>query len=183
MSGSCVKACLGLVVAIAVSVPCAIGQDIDLFEKQVRPILANNCYACHGPDSGEGQAELRLDSLEGMLRGGRSGPALVRVTLRVTPPPRSPTTGQTTMAVPASRYRRPLACKAWPREAHLRRKSVSMRALYGSVVPVVEADTDQIRNSTYTVTYPLSLTQHVPSAFSSSAVILNMRSRVEIIRS
>ena len=48
-----------------------------LFEKRVRPILANNCYACHGPHAGEGQAGLRLDSLEGMLRGGRSGPAIV----------------------------------------------------------------------------------------------------------
>ena len=53
------------------------GQADDLFEKRVRPILVNNCYACHGPAAGEGQAGLRLDSLEGMLRGGRSGPALV----------------------------------------------------------------------------------------------------------
>ena len=73
----CVKRCLVLLLAIGVSLPCAIGQVIDLFEKQVRPILANNCYACHGPDSGNGQADLRLDSLEGLLKGGRSGPALV----------------------------------------------------------------------------------------------------------
>ena len=57
--------------------PLAHGQADDFFEKQVRPILANNCYPCHGPASGEGQAGLRLDSLDGMLRGGRSGPALV----------------------------------------------------------------------------------------------------------
>ena len=53
------------------------GQADDLFEKRVRPILVNNCYACHGPAAGEGQAGLRLDSLEGMLRGGRSGPSVV----------------------------------------------------------------------------------------------------------
>ncbi len=53
------------------------GQADDLFEKQVRPILANNCYPCHGPAAGEGQAGLRLDSSAGMLRGGRSGPAVV----------------------------------------------------------------------------------------------------------
>ena len=51
------------------------GQE-DFFEKNVRPVLANNCYPCHGPLSGVGQASLRLDSLEGMLRGGRSGPAI-----------------------------------------------------------------------------------------------------------
>ncbi len=52
-------------------------QDADFFEKRIRPILANNCFACHGPHAGEGQAGLRLDSLEGMLRGGRSGAAIV----------------------------------------------------------------------------------------------------------
>ncbi len=51
--------------------------DSTLFERRIRPILATNCYACHGPSAGEGQAGLRLDSLEGMLRGGRSGPAIV----------------------------------------------------------------------------------------------------------
>ncbi len=50
---------------------------LEFFEKQVRPILANRCYPCHGPGAGQGQAALRLDSLAGMLRGGRSGPAMV----------------------------------------------------------------------------------------------------------
>ena len=52
-------------------------QDSEFFEKEVRPILANRCYACHGPHAGEGQAGLRLDSLAGMLEGGRSGPVIV----------------------------------------------------------------------------------------------------------
>ena len=51
-------------------------DEIDHFERRVRPILANRCYACHGPHAGAGQAGLRLDSLAGMLRGGRSGPAI-----------------------------------------------------------------------------------------------------------
>ena len=64
------------VLASGIVVPGA-AQDGDFFEKEVRPILANRCFACHGPHAGEGQAGLRLDSLDGMLRGGRSGPALV----------------------------------------------------------------------------------------------------------
>ena len=52
-------------------------QDHAFFEKHVRPILANQCFACHGPHSGDGQAGLRLDSLAGILKGGRSGPAVV----------------------------------------------------------------------------------------------------------
>ena len=34
------------------------------FESKVRPILVEHCYRCHGPDSGEGKATLRVDSLE-----------------------------------------------------------------------------------------------------------------------
>ena len=37
-----------------------------------------HCYKCHGPDSGEGEGELRVDSLDALLRGGESGPAIVR---------------------------------------------------------------------------------------------------------
>ena len=49
----------------------------EFFERRVRPVLANRCYPCHGPAAGEGQAGLRLDSLAGMLAGGRSGPVIV----------------------------------------------------------------------------------------------------------
>src|SRR5262249_8455179 len=56
-----------------------IGSDgITFFESKVRPILAEHCYRCHGPDSGAGKAELRVDSLDSLLKGGVSGPALIR---------------------------------------------------------------------------------------------------------
>ncbi len=50
---------------------------LEFFETKVRPVFANRCYPCHGPGTGEGQAGLRLDSLSGILDGGRSGPAMV----------------------------------------------------------------------------------------------------------
>lgn len=46
----------------------------DFFEARVRPILATECFSCH-TDSQLGG--LRLDSREAMLKGGKSGPAIV----------------------------------------------------------------------------------------------------------
>ena len=80
MNGSSVSRCIRLIACLAVSLPPSLplgAQDFDFFEKRVRPILANRCYACHGPNAGEGQAGLRLDSLPAMLKGGRSGPVIV----------------------------------------------------------------------------------------------------------
>ena len=46
----------------------------EFFEAHIRPVFANNCLACHGDAETGG---LRLDSRENMLKGGKSGPAIV----------------------------------------------------------------------------------------------------------
>ncbi len=45
------------------------------FEQHVRPLLVENCTSCHGVKKQKGN--LRLDSLEAILKGGESGPAIV----------------------------------------------------------------------------------------------------------
>lgn len=43
------------------------------FDKQIRPILSNNCYQCHGPDVAQRKAGLRLDRRDEALRATESG--------------------------------------------------------------------------------------------------------------
>ncbi|MDE0165794.1 MAG: PSD1 and planctomycete cytochrome C domain-containing protein [Bryobacterales bacterium] len=67
--------CLLAMQAIAQAPPQRASVDDAFFEARVRPVLAVNCYGCHGPEK---QANmLRVDSRESLLRGGKRGSALV----------------------------------------------------------------------------------------------------------
>jgi hypothetical protein len=50
---------------------------IEFFETKIRPVLAEKCYKCHSSESEKIKAHLVLDSRDGMISGGDSGPALV----------------------------------------------------------------------------------------------------------
>ena len=70
--------CLWIAMSAAMSVAEEIPSDdprVKFFEEQVRPILVEHCQQCHGGK--KQQADLRLDSLEGALKGGEHGPALI----------------------------------------------------------------------------------------------------------
>jgi mono/diheme cytochrome c family protein len=49
-------------------------ESADFFETRIRPVLANNCFTCHAASQLGG---LRLDSREAILKGGKSGAAMV----------------------------------------------------------------------------------------------------------
>ena len=69
-----------LVLAVLAPVAAQAADDpkgLDFFEKKIRPVLVANCYQCHSASAKELKGELRLDTKQGTLKGGETGPAVV----------------------------------------------------------------------------------------------------------
>jgi hypothetical protein len=56
--------------------PTAVPRAI-VFDRDIRPILSNNCFKCHGPDAAERKGGLRLDLRDEALRRTEAGVAAI----------------------------------------------------------------------------------------------------------
>src|SRR5262245_59629094 len=68
---------LALVMAAGAAFAADPQSDLAFFESKIRPLLSEHCYSCHGTGVEKLQGGLYLDSLDGLLKGGDSGPAIV----------------------------------------------------------------------------------------------------------
>jgi hypothetical protein len=57
--------------------PAPTAAQLEFFESKVRPVLAENCYKCHSTGAEKIKGGLTLDTREGVLRGGDTGPSIV----------------------------------------------------------------------------------------------------------
>jgi hypothetical protein len=55
----------------------SVGAGAVDFGRQIQPILAENCYHCHGTDANDRKGQLRLDTREGAMAGGKSDGAAI----------------------------------------------------------------------------------------------------------
>ncbi len=61
-------------IALLVGPALAQAQSKIEYNRDVRPILAENCFACHGPDSAARKARLRLDDRDAAIKMGAIAP-------------------------------------------------------------------------------------------------------------
>ncbi|MEX2173988.1 MAG: c-type cytochrome domain-containing protein [Pirellulaceae bacterium] len=67
----------GIFVVAGVSARAQAEDAGELFKKSIRPLFASKCFDCHSSQAKELQGNLQLETVEQVLKGGATGPAVV----------------------------------------------------------------------------------------------------------
>ena len=72
------KGLVCLLFLFLIAVPSASSQDgVDFFERKIRPVLIQHCYECHSGEAKKTKGGLAVNTRQGLLAGGETGPAIV----------------------------------------------------------------------------------------------------------
>lgn len=122
------------------------------FARDIRPILSNHCFACHGPDEQHREAELRLDTREGALGARDAGAAFVAGKLDESEAWRRMTSDDPDQKMPPVEGGKPLA----PHQIDLLRRWIEQGAVWSEhwsfvaparpAVPTIENPPSHIAN-------------------------------------
>ena len=68
----------GMVAAASLATAADLPPDqLEFFEKKVKPVLVDKCYKCHSNEAGKAKGGLLVDSRESIRKGGDGGPSVV----------------------------------------------------------------------------------------------------------
>src|SRR6266511_3181288 len=57
--------------------PVPTADQLEFFETKIRPLLVERCYECHSQGSNKVKGGLLLDTADGVIKGGETGPAII----------------------------------------------------------------------------------------------------------
>ena len=108
-----------VLLSLAIGCASAAAADEDsaplVFSRDIRPILADKCYACHGPDSGTRKADLRLDREDVAKADPECGIAYWGIALSLLNNPHAPPpVGNLPLGLAAVEKGKAVGANAWP---------------------------------------------------------------------
>jgi len=69
--------CSALLVLLSLAAPARGDDAAQLFDKTVRPLFERKCFECHSSKADELKGNLKLETMEQVLKGGATGPAVI----------------------------------------------------------------------------------------------------------